>query len=172
MKHFILIVIGLLLMNATARAQDKAPAMPAGELTQRMQQAVPYRLDQTVQTFTKTVHGGVQHVIVKIPENNEAQIRLIQAHLRKTVEQLKKGDFSLTEGVHGKNMPGLTQLKLAEPDDIRYEYKALKNGAQIHYSSEYPQYVQALHEWFVAQSRAHGNAVVPEHERHHSAVTE
>jgi len=49
---------------------------------------------------------------------------------------------------------------MAEIDDIKYEYKALPNGAQIHYSTEYPQYVQALHEWFDAQVSEHGNEVV------------
>jgi hypothetical protein len=64
------------------------------------------------------------------------------------------------------------RLKRAETDDIKYEYKALPNGAQIHYSTEYPQYVQALHEWFDAQMSEHGNEVVPEHIKHHSTPAE
>ena len=125
-----------------------------------------------MQTFTKTVHGGVQHVVVKIAEGNDAQIKLIQAHLLKTVEQYQKGDFSVTEGIHGKDMPGLAALKQAKPDDIKYEYKALSNGGQIHYSSEYPQYVQALHEWFAAQSLAHGGNTTSEHSQHHATTQE
>jgi len=44
----------------------------------------------------------------------------------------------VTEHIHGAIMPGLTQLKKAETDEIKYEYKALPNGAQLHYSTEYP----------------------------------
>ena len=61
---------------------------------------------------------------------------------------------------------------MAETDDIKFEYKALPNGAQIHFSTEYPQYVQALHEWFDAQKREHGNEVIPEHIQHHLAPAE
>jgi hypothetical protein len=75
---------------------------------------------------------------------------LIQAHLLKIANEFRKGDFSVTERIHGADMPGLAQLKMAETDDIKFEYKALANGAQIHYSTEYPQYIQALHEWFDA----------------------
>ncbi len=57
-------------------------------------------------------------------------------------------------------------------DDIKFEYKALPDGAQIHYSTEYPQYVQALHEWFDAQMSEHGNAEIPEHIKHHSTPAE
>jgi hypothetical protein len=172
MKSYILMFTGLVLINANALAVDKASPAQTNELNQRMQQSIPYVLDQTVQTFTKTVHGGVQHVVVKIADNNAAQIKLIQAHLQKTVQQLKKGDFSLTESIHGKDLPGLAQLKLAQTDDIKYEYKALKDGAQIHYSSEYPQYVQALHEWFDVQTNEHANNSASEHKQHHSTVTE
>jgi hypothetical protein len=97
---------------------------------------------------------------------------LIQAHLLKIADEFRKGDFSVTERVHGPDMPGLAQLKKAQPDDIKFEYEALPEGAQIHYSTEYPQYVQALHEWFDAQQREHGNVVIPEHIRHHSTPAE
>jgi hypothetical protein len=44
--------------------------------------------------------------------------------------------------------------------------------AQIHYSTEYPQYVQALHEWFDAQMSEHVNSEIPEHIKHHSTPAE
>jgi hypothetical protein len=44
--------------------------------------------------------------------------------------------------------------------------------AQIHYSTEYPQYVQALQEWFDAQMSEHLNAEIPEHIKHHSTPAE
>jgi hypothetical protein len=48
-------------------------------------------------------------------------------------------------------MPGLAQMKSAKQDDIRYDYKALPNGGQIHFSTEYPHLLNALHHWFDAQ---------------------
>ena len=69
-------------------------------------------------------------------------------------------------------MPGLMQLKTAKPYDIKYKYKALPNGAQIHYSTEYPQFVDALHEWFEAQAKDHHNTIIQEHAEHHKSISE
>ena len=167
MKHYLLIAVGLLAFSIVAQALEKT----SDEMFQRSQQELPYAIDQTLQTFSKTVHGGVQHVVVKSTDNIR-QIKLIQAHLLKSTEEYRNGDFSVTERIHGANMPGLALLKTAKTDDIKYEYKALENGAQIHYSTEYPQFVQALHEWFDAQASAHGNAAMPGHLQHHSTPAE
>jgi glutathione S-transferase len=171
MKHYPLIGVGLLLFSTAALALEEVSPKQVDDMHQRMQQEAPFALDQTQQTFTKTVHGGVQHVFAKSADNTR-QIKLIQAHLLKIANEFKKGDFSVTERIHGADMPGLAQLKRAETDDIKFEYKALPNGAQIHYSTEYPQYVQALHEWFDAQMSEHGNEVIPEHIKHHSTPAE
>jgi len=171
MRNYPLILAGLLLFSTTAPALEEASPKQNDKVDQRMQQVVPFALDQTLETFTKTVHGGVQHVVAKSADNTR-QIKLIQAHLLKIANEFKKGDFSVTERVHGADMPGLAQLKMAETDDIKFEYKALPNGAQIHYSTEYPQYVQALHEWFDAQKAEHGNDVIPEHIQHHATPAE
>ncbi|CAA9891034.1 conserved exported hypothetical protein [Candidatus Methylobacter favarea] len=171
MKHYLLVVAGLLLFAAAALALEKPGPERFDEVRYRRQQVVPFAVDQSLQTFTKTVHGGVQHVVVKSP-GNTAQIKLIQAHLQKLAEDFRKGDFSETERIHGADMPGLVQLKLAAADDIKFEYEALPDGAQIHYSTEYPQYVQALHEWFDAQISDEGNDVIPEHIKHHLRPSE
>ena len=171
MKSYTLLWAGLLLFSTTAPALEKANPKQVDEVQQRTQQVVPYAVDQTRLTFTKTVHGGVQHVVAKSADNTK-QIKLIQENLLKMASDFTKGDFSVTDHIHGATMPGLAQLKKAETDDIKYEYKALPNGAQIHYSTEYPQYVQALHEWFDAQISEHGNEAMPEHNKHHSTPAE
>jgi hypothetical protein len=171
MKNYPLILIGLLFFSTTGLALEKSGSNPTDEVRQHMQQAVPYSLDKTQQTFTKTVHGGVQHVLAKSAGDTQ-QIKLIQEHLLKLANQFRKGDFSSTERIHGADMPGLAQLKRAQPDDIKFEYKALENGAQIHFSTEYPQYDKALHEWFDAQMSDHGNDVIPEHIKHHMTPAE
>lgn len=171
MKKPSLILVGLLLFSTATAAFENDNPEPVNTVRQRAQEVVPYDLGQALQTFTKTVHGGIQHVVSK-SSGNAREIEAIQAHLSKMANDFRKGDFSVTERVHGSDMPGLTQLKTAKTDDIKFEYKALPNGAQIHYTTEYPQYVQALHEWFDGQLIEHGNDVIQEHSKHHSTPAE
>ncbi|MBL1263356.1 aspartate carbamoyltransferase [Candidatus Methylomicrobium oryzae] len=170
MKHAALISMGLLFFAASAFAEENAAPQRREDVEQRRQELVPYNPAQALETFSKTVHGGVLHVVTK--SDNPEQVKLIQGHLKEMAEEFRKGDFSSTMRMHGPEMPGLQQLKTAPTDDIRYEYKPLTNGAQIHFSTEYPQYVQALHEWLDAQAKDHGNAPVPEHMKHHSGMSE
>lgn len=168
MKNYYLL-IGLFLINVSAEATEKQNKIKLENINQNMQKTVPYSLNKSMQSFSKTVHGGVQHVIA-ISGDDTTQIQLIQTHLLKLVERLRKGDFSDSEHLHGIDMAGLAQLKRAKTDDIKFEYKTLENGGQIHYSTEYPQFVGALHEWFDAQNSDHGNvAPPPGHEQHHSS---
>jgi hypothetical protein len=124
-----------------------------------------------LQTFTNTVHGGVQHVVTKSPDNAK-QIKLIQSYLLKITDQFRKSDFSVTERIYGADMPGLAILKAAQLDDIKFEYKPLENGAQIHYATEDTLFIQALHAWFDAQIEEYGNDDIPGHKKHHSTIAE
>jgi hypothetical protein len=146
-------------------------AQPGGNASQIAQQTVAYAQEKTLQTFSKTAHGGVLHVTAKQPSDTQ-QIKLIQSHLFKMASDFRKGDFTDTEKMHGANMPGLAKLRHAPQDDIKYEYRTLETGAQIHFSSEYPEYVQALHEWLDAQIAEHGNAPLAGHSQHHQPVSE
>lgn len=169
MKHYLLLT-GLIVFSAPLAAETSS-SQRQGEVFQRTQQATSYDLNKTLQTFTQTVHGGVQHVIAK-SANDKEQIKLIRDNLRKMADDFRKGDFSETERIHGADMPGLAQLKRAQLDDIKYEYETLENGAQIHYSSEYPQYIEALREWIEAQAIDHNNDVSNEHSQHHQTMRE
>ncbi len=171
MNKILLVFIALFIFTAFLHAEEKNPKTQSKVLPKPLVSLLPYPADQTQSSFTKTVHGGVQHVIAKSANNIEL-IKLIQAHLLKLAEQFRKGDFSVTESMHGSHMPGLAQLKTAKPDDIKFEYRALENGGQIHYSSEYPQFVSALHEWFDAQTLEHGNANITGHKQHHLSNSE
>lgn len=170
MKYAALISIGLLL-STFASAEEPINTQNQTTVQQRHKQVVPYDPDKVMETFSKTVHGGVMHVVSKSADNAE-QIKLIQAYLSDLASAFRKGDFSGTEKMHGADMPGLKQLKAAKQDDIRYTYKALPDGGQIHFTTEYPLLVQALHEWFDAQTQDHGNAAVPGHVKHHGMISE
>ena len=167
MRNYPLILAGLLLFSTATPAFERTSFKPVDDMHQHIQAQVPYALDQTLQTFTKTVHGGVQHVVAKSADST-LQIKLIRAHLLQLANKFRKGDFSASERMHGADMPGLAQLKMAKIDDIKFAYKTLENGAQIHYSTEYPFLAQALHLWFDAQINDHGNDIIQEHSKHHS----
>ena len=162
MKQLILTIVLLLPFSASLFAAD--PVLNG-------QSSPAYDSERVIQSFNKTVHGGIQHVVAKSADDTQ-QISLVQDYLQRLTNEFRKGGFSETERLHGADTPGLAQLKTAKTDEIRYEYKALSNGAQIHYSSENPNYVQALHEWIDVQVRDHGNAVVPEHQQHHQLPAE
>lgn len=165
-----LILIALSLWMGLAGAKETVTVKKV-EQSSANSQLVPYDTQQALESFSKTVHGGIMHIVAKSADNTQ-QVKLIQQYLRQTAAEYKKGDFSSTERFHGSGMPGLAQMKSAATDDIRYDYKALPNGGQIHFSTEYPHLLNALHDWFDAQIKEHGSVALPEHEQHHGAPAE
>lgn len=134
-------------------------ATPADEkrldkVAERGAHVMPFDLEKTVHVFTKTDSGGVQKVTVKNISDQE-QVSLIRVHLSEIASEFKQGNFSSPEKIHGGDMPGLSELKVAKPGEIKIEYKVLPIGAQIGYSSESPQLIHAIHRWFDAQSSDH-----------------
>lgn len=168
MKTAILIALSLWLVTVDAKpvvtSQATATAVASAGL-------VPYDVKQADESFAKTVHGGIMHIVTKSADNSR-QIKLIQEYLRQTAAEFSKGDFSSTERFHGSDMPGLAKMKAAKKDDIRYEYQALTNGGQIHFSTEYPALLTALHHWFDAQLKEHGSGSLPGHDQHHASPAE
>jgi len=142
----------------TAVALEKASPKQVDEVQQRTQQVVPYALDQTQLTFTRTVHAAFS-MLSPISRQYPAN-KIDPGKSTKMANDFRRGDF-LWRTNTWRRYAGASAVKKAETDDIKYEYKELPNGAQIHYSTEYPQYVQALHEWFDAQMSEHGNEVIP-----------
>jgi hypothetical protein len=68
-----------LLINVSVQAlDDKNPIKPDNRL-KNVQTSVPYALDKTLQSYYKTVHGGVQHVVIQSVVDT-TKIKLIQAH--------------------------------------------------------------------------------------------
>ena len=165
-----LIMIALFLCLGVTEAAEHAP----GNTEQNKPTSaplVPYDSKQAYESFSKTVHGGIMHIVAKSADN-ASQVKLIQHYLQQTATEFNNGDFSSTERFHGPDMPGLAQMKSAKSGDIRYVYKALPNGGQIHISTEYSQLLTALHHWFDAQIKEHGNAPIPEHGQHHASPAE
>ncbi len=126
---------------------------------------MPFDLNQTLHVFSKTKQGGVQQVISKIPSDAN-QIALIRDHMKEIAIKFKKGDFTDPTKVHGKNMPGLNELKNAEPGSIAIQYLELINGAEITYSTNTPTLISAIHQWFDAQLSDHARHATDKHPHH------
>jgi hypothetical protein len=123
---------------------------------------MPFDLKATTHIFTKTKMGGIQQVVVK-NQSNASQIGLIRQHLKKIAVQFAKGDFSDPTHIHSEEMPGLAELKVAQPTEIKIQYRELKTGAEIIYTAKNPELVTALHQWFDAQLADHGNNAMAGH---------
>ena len=154
----IVIMLGLTLFQ-TSRAQTASTAR-INEVAQRGQHVMPFDLKQTRHIFTKNDKGGVQQVIAKDP-NNSQQIELIRQHLTKISGEFSHGDFSNPAKIHGKDMPGLAELRTAKPGKLHVQYRELLAGAEISYSAEDPALTTAIHQWFDAQLADHGPDAIP-----------
>jgi len=136
------------------------------EVAERGGHVMPFDLEKTTHVFTKTANGGLQQVVAK-DKSDAAQIGLIQSHLSEIARDFKRGDFSKPEQIHGKDMPGLAELKSAKAGQLKVEYSQLPDGAQISFSAKSPRLINAIHEWFDAQLSDHARHAVSGHADHH-----
>jgi hypothetical protein len=154
-----------LLMAAFAQATDKATEDRLDEVAKRGAHVMPFSLERTTHIFSKTEKGGLQQVIAKDGSDAE-QIGLIRQHLSKISQKFVRGDFSDPAKIHGEDMPGLADLSRALPGRIKIVYKELPNGAEIEYSTDDRQLIDAIHCWFDAQLSDHARHAVPGHPHH------
>ncbi|MEW5938469.1 MAG: hypothetical protein AB1750_02300 [Chloroflexota bacterium] len=116
---------------------------------------MPFNLGQTTHIFEMTESGGIQQVIAKDP-NDSAQIALIQQHIQHEAMLFSAGNFSDPMSLHGGDMPGVQELS-AGAAQIKVEYTALPNGAQITFTTLDLRLVTEIHRWFGAQLSDHGS---------------
>lgn len=118
-------------------------------------QVMPFDLSQTTHIFEMTESGGIQQVIADDP-GDDAQIALIQQHIQHEAMRFSSGDFSDPSSLHGDDMPGLKELA-AGAAQIKIEFAALPEGAQITFTTEDLRLITAIHRWFGAQLSDHGS---------------
>ena len=135
------------------------------DVARRGQDVMPFDLGATTHVFTKAAQGGVQQVVVK-DANDATQVRLTRQHMREIRDQFLKGDFSGPTRIHGREMPGLAELKAARPGQIDIGYADLKDGAELSYTTADAKLVSALHKWFDAQLADHGKDAMAGHAGH------
>lgn len=151
-------------MDHAAHMKTMSNAQRQAEVADRGKDVMPFSLAATTHIFTKTAEGGNQQVVARNPAD-AAQARMIRQHLQEIRDQFLKGDFSGPSHIHGQDMPGLADLKASRPGQIAIDYKELKAGAQLTYTTSDASLVTALHQWFDAQLTDHGKDAKEGHVR-------
>lgn len=159
-------LLTLALISTSVFAVEPASEARLDEVVSHGIHVMPFDLEKTLHVFSKVENGGIQQVIVK-DKNDAAQIALIREHLLKITQEFNQGDFSNPVKIHGDKMPGLHVLRTAEKGTLNIIYKELANGAQIDYSSELPDLIIAIHQFFEAQLSDHARHAVSGHANHH-----
>ena len=124
-------------------------------VAERGQSVMPFDLEQTTHHFTPTETGGVQDVVADQPDDTK-QIGLIRTHLQQEATAFSQGDFGDPAQIHGDSMPGLKGLQEGY-ERIKVRYRERPEGATLTYATDEPALVDALHDWFKAQLRDHGD---------------
>lgn len=143
----------LVLAGASCAAEDPL-AQQQAEVAERGAQVMPFDLDATTHVFTKTAAGGIQVVTADDPTDQE-QIDLIRTHLTEERSNFTRGDFDDPAQIHGHDMPGVAELT-AGYAEIDVTYAETPAGAQLTYTTDNPQLVDAVHAWFDRQLMDHG----------------
>jgi hypothetical protein len=161
--------VAMLLAHAPVSAFEPADADRLNQVEQRGAEIMPFSLGRTLHVFSKTERGGVQQVLVK-DTADAGQIGLIRAHLREEAARFARGDYADPAGIHGDDMPGLAELRRAQPGQIEIVYSELPLGAQIVYSTLDPALIAAIHRWFDAQLGDHARHAVPGLQHDHTGT--
>jgi hypothetical protein len=139
------------------------------EVAERGKRVMPFSMEATTHIFTKTADGGIQRIVVK-NTGDAVQTKLVRVHLLEIKQQFVKGDFSAPSRIHGKNMPGLDELRSAKQAELAVDYRAVDGGAELAYRTSNPVIVAALHKWFDAQLSDHGTDAMEGHQHHHGVA--
>jgi hypothetical protein len=152
-------------MDHAAHMAIMANQQRQADVSQRGKDVMPFKLAATKHIFTEDAEGGVQQVITK-KSSDTAQIKLVRQHLQEIREQFLKGNFSGPSHIHGQDMPGLADLKVAKPGQINIAFEEVKGGAKLTYKTSDVALVAALHKWFDAQLSDHGKDAAEGHAHH------
>ena len=144
-------------------------ALSAAAPAQTMQEHVhghgrdvmPFDLGETVHIFRMTEDGGTQQVVVRGDAPDPQQVHLIQQHLAMEAAAFQKGDFADPAHLHGRDMPGLREMRAGAPR-MQITYGVLPNGAEIRFHTNDIKLITAVHRWFGAQLSEHGADARPE----------
>lgn len=135
-------------------SDNDASADRQAVVAERGADVMPFELDKTTHRFEPNDDGLVQAVVADDSRDTD-QIELIREHLISERERFQAGDYGDPAQIHGEDMPGLDELE-AGAANVVVEYDELSDGAQLTFTSNDPELVQALHDWGDAQDTDHG----------------
>ncbi|MBA3289039.1 MAG: aspartate carbamoyltransferase [Acidimicrobiia bacterium] len=115
---------------------------------------MPFDLDATTHAYIPAANGGTQ--TVTSDDLDADQVALIRSHLQAEAVAFASGDFEDPVDIHGADMPGVAALS-AGADRIDVTYEDIDAGAQIVFSTDDPELVTAILDWFDAQTSDHGD---------------
>jgi hypothetical protein len=153
--RFVLAALLVLAVTAVGCSDSDRIAEQQAQVAERGAEVMPFDLDATTHVFTKTDDGGIQVVTADDPRDQE-QIDLIRDHLTDERDNFARGDFDDPAQIHGHDMPGVAELT-AGYTDITVAYAETPDGAQLTYTTDDPQLVDAIHAWFDRQLMDHGD---------------
>lgn len=145
----------LLLAIASCGEDGDALAQRQAEVAERGADVMPFDLDATTHSFTNTDDGGIQTVTADDPAETD-QIQLVRAHLREERAKFARGDFEDPAAIHGHDMDGVAELAVGY-HNITVTYTDLPDGGQLTYTTDRPDLVDAVHNWFARQVTDHGS---------------
>jgi hypothetical protein len=153
-------------LAAGVAAAQPTDATRQADVARRGADVMPFSLAATQHVFTKTSDGGTQRVVAR-KASDRTQVKLVRQHLHDIEAQFRRGDFTGPAHIHGDDMPGLAELKSAQPGEIAIRYRDVPGGGELAYRTANPALVTALHAWFDAQLSDHGHDAMAGHEHMH-----
>jgi len=142
------------LLASAQGAPTPASAQRQNDVREKGASVMPFSLDQTLHTFKKTDTGGVQQV--RASNAAADQVAMIRSHLHSIEKSFSARDFSAPAHIHGSDMPGMAEMKAANPGELAVIYRDLDDGAELDYASHSAAIIAAIHRWFDAQLADHG----------------
>jgi hypothetical protein len=149
----VLIAAGIAIVGAAAVVAVSPDSSREQLIAERSAEVMPFDLAATTHTFQPTSDGGLQTVVADDPTDRR-QIDLVQQHLRDEAAAFGRGEFGDPAQIHGAEMPGLATLK-ARFDRLDVTFSARADGAELRYRTDDPVVLDALHDWFAAQTSDH-----------------
>lgn len=141
------LLIALVACGETEAEERQTAVAEAGAVV------MPFDLDRTTHVFEPLQSGGLQTVLSD--DGDAEQVQLIRTHLVEEAERFARGDFHDPSMIHGEDMAGLHAL-VTGYERLTVSYRDVDLGGEILYESRDGDLVDAVHEWFEAQVRDHG----------------
>lgn len=102
--------------------------------------------------FEDLPDGG--RIELQMREADSAGVARIRAHLRQTVEEFRRGQFTAPEATHAMTVPGTTVMA-AKRDRIRYTFRELPQGGEILIRTPDAEALAAVREFLAFQREDH-----------------